>query len=72
MDVRQLQSAVELLGDDLKVKRISAAKNDVQKAATILNSKAKDIAKGNGDIAKLLDEVRTNLDALPALSLIHI
>ena len=67
MDVRQLQSAVELLGDDLKVKRISAAKNDVQKAATILNSKAKDIAKGNGDIAKLLDEVRTNLDALPAI-----
>ena len=66
-DVRQLQAAVELLGDDLKVKRISAAKSDVQKAATILNSKAKDIAKGNGDIAKLLDEVRTNLDALPAI-----
>ena len=66
-DVRQLQAAVELLGDDLKVKRISAAKSDVQKAATILNSKAKDIAKGNGDIAKLLEEVRTNLDALPAI-----
>lgn len=64
LEVRQLQSAVELLGDDLKVKRINAAKGDVSKASQIVNAQAKVIAGGNSEVAKILDEVKTTLDTI--------
>lgn len=72
LDARQLQGAIELLNDDLKVKRITAAKQDVQKAATILNSKRDAIASAapaaaKADVLAELTKVGAALDALPGI-----